>query len=437
MVPVDRKLSVIIPCLNEVMRIVPLLQSLQPLRARGHEIIVVDGGSDDDTRHCAEPLADAVIASSRGRARQQNKGASVASGAILWFLHADSMVPPDADKLIFSALAGSKVWGRFDVQLSGSHPVFRIIEHAMNMRSRITGIATGDQGMFVERNVFHLAGGFPRIELMEDVRLSRYLQRYSRPACLTVKLKTSSRRWEQNGIVRTILLMWWLRLAHFFGVSPSRLANWYGYNRTEQNTAVVLVFARAPVPGQAKTRLIPALGEQGSAKLHKRLVRQSLGRVASVTGVDVQLCCAPDTSHPFFSELSNSCQVPLQPQHGADLGERMHAAFESALCDYQHVVLIGTDCPELQKNDIEQAINALREGNDVVLGPAEDGGYVLIGLSQSQPTLFTGIDWGTSLVLKQTHERIQEAGLRLFELPILHDLDTPADLKRFPELMAE
>jgi rSAM/selenodomain-associated transferase 1 len=230
--------------------------------------------------------------------------------------------------------------------------------------------------------------------------------------------------------------MWWLRFAHFLGLSPSRLAHWYGYQQYEHNNAAaVLVFARAPVPGQAKTRLIPALGEQGSAELHRRLVRQTLDTVTAIEGVDVQLWCTPDTSHPFFGELLNTCPVRLRGQKGNDLGERMHAAFESALRDHDHAVLIGTDCPELCVDDIRQALQALREGQDVVLGPAKDGGYVLIGLSQSHAALFAGIDWGTPAVLAQTHERVKQAGLRMFELAVRHDLDDPADLERFPELM--
>jgi rSAM/selenodomain-associated transferase 2/rSAM/selenodomain-associated transferase 1 len=416
---------------------VPLLHDLQALREHGHEIIVVDGGSLDDTRNIAGPLTDSVIASERGRAKQLNQGASVATGEVLWFVHADSTVPPDADHGILSALDGSKVWGRFAVQLSGRNPVFRIIERMMNLRSCVSGIVTGDQGLFVLRGTFEQAGGFPDIALMEDVRLSRRLKRYSRPACVRARLLTSSRRWEQNGLIRTVLLMWWLRFAHFVGVSPSRLAQWYGYQQPDGNNAAILVFARAPVPGQAKTRLIPALGEQGSADLHRRLVRQTLETVTTIKGLDVQLWCTPDTSHPFFSELSGTYSVCLQAQKGNDLGERMHAAFESVLRDHDHAVLIGTDCPELCAADIRQALQALREGQEVVLGPAKDGGYVLIGLSQSHAALFAGIDWGTPAVLAQTHERVKQAGLRLSELPVRHDLDDPADLERFPELMPE
>ena len=221
-------ISIILPVLNEEAHIVACLNVLQPLRGPESELIVVDGGSRDRTVALAEPLADRVIAGSRGRAAQMNAGAGQASGVILWFLHADSLPPPDAATLIRSALAQpNRHWGRFDVRLSGRHPLLRVVETLMNLRSRLTGIATGDQGIFVRREVFERVGGYPALALMEDIALSRLLKRHSRPVCLRQRLTTSSRRWESNGILRTILLMWRLRLAYFFGADPDRLARMY------------------------------------------------------------------------------------------------------------------------------------------------------------------------------------------------------------------
>lgn len=221
-------ISIILPVLNEEAHIVACLHVLQPLRGPESELIVVDGGSRDRTLTLAEPLADRVIAGSRGRAEQMNAGARQASGAILWFLHADSLPPPDAAILIRAALAQpNRHWGRFDVRLSGRHPLLRVVETLMNLRSRLTGIATGDQGTFVRREVFERVGGYPLIALMEDIALSRLLKRHSRPVCLRQRLTTSSRRWESSGILPTILLMWRLRLAYFFGADPDRLARIY------------------------------------------------------------------------------------------------------------------------------------------------------------------------------------------------------------------
>lgn len=220
-------LSVIIPALNEADHIVPLLDALSPLRARGVEVILVDGGSRDATRELAEGRVDRLLHRGRGRARQLNAGAAVARGEVLWFLHADTRIPEDAEEHLRAAL-GRRAWGRFDVRLSGAHPLLRVVERAMNLRSCLTGIATGDQGIFLRREDFHALGGFPAIELMEDIALSKRLKRtLGRPACVRIPLITSSRRWERRGILRTIVLMWWLRLAYALGVKPARLARWY------------------------------------------------------------------------------------------------------------------------------------------------------------------------------------------------------------------
>ncbi|HHW76378.1 MAG TPA: glycosyltransferase family 2 protein [Xanthomonadaceae bacterium] len=222
------RISIVLPVLNEGAHVAPCLRALQPLRGQNCELILVDGGSRDRTVTLAEPLADQVIVSPRGRAVQMNVGARRAGGDILWFLHADSLPPPDAVSLMSAALEQSeRGWGRFDVRLSGRQPLLRVVESLMNLRSRLTGIATGDQGIFVRRALFERIGGYPPIALMEDIALSRLLKRHSRPVCLRQRLTTSSRRWERDGIVRTILLMWRLRLAYFFGADPEWLARIY------------------------------------------------------------------------------------------------------------------------------------------------------------------------------------------------------------------
>ncbi len=220
--------SIIIPVLNEADTLTHSLAALQALRKAGHEIIVVDGGSHDGTAGRAEKLVDSVIVSEKGRARQMNAAAAKARGEILLFLHADTVLPARAPELITSALLETQsCWGRFDVRLSGSAFVLRLVERAMNWRSCLTGIATGDQAMFVRRDVFQKLGGFADIPLMEDIELSRRLKACSRPVCLPQRVITSSRRWEKEGIIRTIVLMWSIRLAYFLGISPARLANIY------------------------------------------------------------------------------------------------------------------------------------------------------------------------------------------------------------------
>lgn len=225
-------LSIIIPALDEAEHIVATLDSLQPLRRRGVEIIVADGGSRDNTANLARERADQVLTVPAGRARQMNAGAAAALGEILCFVHADSRLPEGADGLIVDGLSRSRrSWGRFDVSIAGTHPMLRVIAQLMNWRSRLTGIATGDQGLFLTRSLFEAAGRFPEIALMEDIALTRQLKRYSPPLCIAHRLTTSGRRWEKHGVWRTMLLMWRLRLAYFFGADPDRLARQYARHK--------------------------------------------------------------------------------------------------------------------------------------------------------------------------------------------------------------
>jgi len=223
-------LSIVVPVLNEAAEIETTLQALAPLRTRGCEVIVVDGGSADDTLALAKSLADRTIAAPRGRASQMNAGGATAKGDVLLFLHADTRLPENADALVIDALSRSRrAWGRFDVRFTkGALP---LIAWTMNVRSRLTGIATGDQAMFVTRKAFESVGGFPEIALMEDIALSARLKRISRSAFVSARVTTSPRRWQKHGTIRTILLMWRLRFAYFFGAPPEALARAYRHAR--------------------------------------------------------------------------------------------------------------------------------------------------------------------------------------------------------------
>jgi rSAM/selenodomain-associated transferase 2 len=220
---VAQRLSVVVPALNEAAGIRAALVALAPLRARGHEVIVVDGGSGDGTAELAAGLCDRLLNAAPGRALQMNAGAREARGFALLFLHADSLLPQRADELVLSALK-THSWGRFDVTIEGRHPVLKLVACAMNLRSRLTGIATGDQAIFVRREAF---GGFPEIPLMEDIAFCKAMRRRGPPACLRERVLTSARRWESRGVWRTILLMWRLRLLFFLGARPERLARLY------------------------------------------------------------------------------------------------------------------------------------------------------------------------------------------------------------------
>jgi rSAM/selenodomain-associated transferase 2 len=220
------RLSVVMPALNEADGIEEALTSLAPPRARGVEVVVVDGGSRDATVALAGPLADLVIAAPRGRGAQMNAGAAASGGDVLLFLHADTRLPRDADALIRDGLLRSGcTWGRFDVCIAGAHPLLPVIAAMMNLRSRMTGIATGDQAIFISRAAF--GAGFPEIALMEDIAMAKRLKRTGRPLCISSPVVTSGRRWEKHGVMKTIVLMWCLRLAYFLGANPARLARSY------------------------------------------------------------------------------------------------------------------------------------------------------------------------------------------------------------------
>ena len=225
--PVTPVLSIIVPALNEAAGIVATLSTLAPLRTRGAELIVVDGGSEDGTPALADAWADRVVSGPRGRARQMNAGAALARAPVLLFLHADTRLPDAADRLIQAAIAQGAGWGRFDVRISGPARMLRVVAVMMNLRSRMTGIATGDQAIFVTRIAFERAGGFPDQPLMEDIELSLRLRQQAAPACLRDRVVTSGRRWEQRGVWRTISLMWRLRWRYWRGVSPQVLAEAY------------------------------------------------------------------------------------------------------------------------------------------------------------------------------------------------------------------
>ena len=221
-------ISIVVPVLDEAREVARSLGRLQRLRVAGHQVVVVDGGSTDGTPRIAAPLTDRLIQAPRGRARQMNAGAAAAKGSVLLFLHADTTLPERADRLVLDGMGSTgRRWGRFDVRLSGRHPLLRLGGRWISARSRLTGVATGDQAIFIRRDLFERLGGYPDIPLMEDVALTKALRRHGRPLCIREPVITSSRRWEERGILRTMVLMNRLRLAYFLGADPSRLAERY------------------------------------------------------------------------------------------------------------------------------------------------------------------------------------------------------------------
>jgi len=219
--------TIVIPTLNEEAKIQTCLMQLQGLREEGFEVIVVDGGSIDKTPELVEGLCDRFISSRRGRAVQMNAGARQGKGEFIFFLHVDTQLPENFSEIISSIEDDRFCWGRFDVALSGKRRIFRVIESMMNLRSRLTGIATGDQVIFVSQKLFQEVHGFPDIAIMEDIAICRSLKNICSPLCLKQKVLTSSRRWEKHGIISTVIKMWWLRFSYYIGADPVRLARQY------------------------------------------------------------------------------------------------------------------------------------------------------------------------------------------------------------------
>ena len=346
----------------------------------------------------------------------------------------------------------------------------------MNLRSRLTGIATGDQGMFVTRALFAQAGGFPDLPLMEDVALSRRLRAHAgRPACLAARVVTSGRRWEARGPWRTIRLMWRLRFDYWRGVDPAELARRYAGDAAAGSARaipgslsvrapVLQVFVKAPAPGQVKTRLAAAIGADAAARLYARLVERALdaavaarerGVVGSLelwhAGSEAASSASGEASNPERTPTAASAGGPararlhpalarwaarsgatLHAQQGPDLGARMQAALRSALDRGRPALLIGTDCPGLDAARLAAAAAALRR-HDAVFVPAEDGGYVLVGLARDVDA-FEGIAWSSAGVMAETRARLVAAGASWRELPSLWDVDRPEDLRRLAAL---
>jgi rSAM/selenodomain-associated transferase 2/rSAM/selenodomain-associated transferase 1 len=430
------ELSIIVPVLNEAARIAQALQALQGLRAAGAELVVVDGGSADGTAQLAAPLADRVLVAARGRAAQMNSGAAASRGRVLLFLHADTALPEAALSAIREAVDGGAGWGRFDVRIDGRHPVLRVVERMMNWRSRLTGIATGDQAIFVRREIFESLGGYPDLPLMEDIAFCAALRRQSPPACLRETVTTSGRRWEKHGVLRSILLMWRLRAAFFFGADPAHLARRYGYRpRTaglHSGSIGIAVMAKAPLAGYAKTRLIPALGASGAARLQRELTLRTLATARAAGIGPVTLWCAPDSHQRFFRALQRRCGIELRDQPELDFGARMAHIF--AANDGRPLLLIGTDCPALTPEHLRQAAQALHDGADAAFITTEDGGYFLVGLRRPAARLFAGIEWSTEHVMAQTRSRLAELNLRWQETAKLWDVDRAEDVARWQAL---
>ncbi len=425
--------SVIIPVLNEHDALIKLLPWLMAQNSNDQlELIVCDGGSSDLTCPYVNALQNKcsfvyLVQSDLGRAKQMNAGAQRAKHERLLFLHADTQLP-----LNWFDLIADKSWGRFDVRLSGSHFMLRAIETMMNWRSCITQVATGDQAIYVQKNVFDKIGGFPNLPIMEDIALSKLLRLQHTMACIKTPLVTSSRRWEKNGVFKTIGLMWRLRLAYFCGVSPQTLAKQYyphyGFKRLK---SIVQVFTKLPILGYVKTRLIPHVGEQSATDIHRYLLKHTL-KVVKDSKLESELWVAQEKQHSLLKN-DEFLNYETIEQQGNDLGGRMGLALQKGLKSYVKVILIGTDCLDLSTQQIQNSIKKL-DDVDVVLTPVEDGGFISIACRVFDAQLFDNVAWGTASALADVLVNIKRLSLSHHLLEPVRDIDTYDDVIKYPEL---
>lgn len=427
------------PVLNESLRLPGAIAQFSDCLT---DLVVVDGGSTDRSVIVALAAGAEVISSVRGRAQQMNAGAKrLGSADILLFVHADVRLPHDWRHAIAVALARGARWGRLDVTLDSPHPLLILVGAMMNLRSRLTGIATGDQAIFMTHEAWHRVGGWPEIPLMEDIRMSRQLRdTFGHPVCLRERVLVSARRWEQRGIVRTILMMWGLRTLHALGVSPSVLHRLY-YGRSLGAAASVVpcrivVLTKVPKKGEVKTRLAATHGTEVALDTHRKLLMHTLVQVARVPGAVRELCVAGEDSEGECEALAQRFGFELTHQQGTDLGERMARAMQPGILRGERVVLVGTDCPVLDASDIADALRELRDidSASVVFSPTEDGGYCLVGAIGAVPPIFEGMRWSHPEVMAETAVRLDAAAIGYRLLRTLWDVDDAAGWARWRAL---
>lgn len=452
----DPRLGIVIPTLNEARHLPRLLDDLAHLDT-AHRVVVVDGGSRDGTRTVARGRGARVVEAPRGRSSQLRAGARTLRSPWLLFLHADVRVPPPARRLLdrwLEADGHGDDAAFFRFRLAGDRWLWRLIEAGQRIRERVTGLAYGDQGLLVRRRVFQSVGGFPDLPIMEDVEIVRRLRRRGPVRRLPAAVVSSPRRYEREGPLRAVLRNGLLVCLHLAGVAPGTLARWYrspppddsrpptepaaashetdGGSQAPSLAAgrrVLLVFAKAPVPGRVKTRLARTLGDERAAELYRRIGRGVVDRVRDGPWRTVVVHAPPDAAPAVRRWLGDD--VELRPQASGDLGERMASAFGWAFDEAgaRRVCIVGTDAPAVDRSGVEAAFTALDDA-DVVIGPATDGGYYLLALDRPREWLFRNVPWSTDRVLSRTLRAASEHGLHCRLLDEAVDLDTADDLDR-------
>lgn len=424
------ELSVVIPVLNDHEALQRLLATIRPDPLV--DIVVVNGGAPDDrlTAMCRRPDV-RLVTSTPGRGRQMNVGASASAGRWIVFLHADTQLPPEwVDEIRRADAAPAVVGGSFRFRLDSDAWQARLIERAVERRVRWLDLAYGDQALFVRRDVFDALGGYREWLLMEDVDFVRRLRHAGKLYHSAQPVLTSPRRWERDG--------WWRRSAgnvllqalFFAGVSPQRLAGWYSHPPRGSTREALVVMARVPSGTLGKSRLTRDLGGD-HLELRRALLLDTLEVARGVAAADLFVAVEPAESIDEMRELVGD-RDRLFPQHGDTLGDRMRNAFVRLFAaGYSSVVMIGSDLPSLPTSHVAQAFQHLRAPPDaLVIGPASDGGYYLIGMRRLWPALFTSVPWGTADVLTTTTSIAETCGLPVSFVAPWHDVDTVDDLRR-------
>lgn len=426
-------LSVIIPALNEAETLPRLLTSLRA--GELSEILVVDGDSWDGTQDIAREWGATCLPSARGRAAQLNRGAAAARGDWLWFLHADTVLPPDWERQLRRAMEDpAVVGGGFRSVIDAPGAGYRFLEAWGWLRMRVQRSFYGDQGIFVRRDLFERLGGFAEIPVCEDAELSKRMWRAGRVVILPGPIRTSARRWQRNGWWRTVAEHTTLAIRHELVRDQRRLPAYAPV--TAAPSVHLVVVTKAPIPGRVKTRLTPPLSAAEAAQVARALLEDTLSRVGRIPHTRLVVAVEPPEAVPFMRRIAPGAEVV--PQAAGDLGARMSAIVADRFArGASAVILIGSDHPILARAEIDQAVSWLQDGGDhLAIGPAEDGGYYLIGLTRPHPELFSRIPWSGPTVLQETLARARGANLQVLRLSAGRDVDTIEDLVRLQHELA-
>jgi len=426
----SHELSIVIPVLNDTE---PLGRLLTTIRADPQvDIVIVNGGAPDDQLTAICDRSDVrLLTSAPGRGRQMNVGASAAAGRWIVFLHADTRLPSQwSDEIRRVSADPDVVGGSFRFRLDSDAWQARVIERAVDRRVRWLDLAYGDQALFARRDVFDAIGGYREWPLMEDVEFVRRLRQAGKLYHSPQPVLTSARRWERDGWWRRSAKNVMLQALFFAGMAPERLAHWYSHAPRSCTRDALVVMARAPSDTRGKSRLTRDLGGD-HVELRRALLQDTLDAVRGVAEADVFVAFEPADSIAEMRGLVGD-GARVFPQQGDTLGDRMRNAFERLFAaGYSAVVLIGSDLPSLPASHLAQAFQCVRDRPDaLVIGPASDGGYYLIGLRRPCPALFTSIAWSTADVLATTTSIAERCGLTVSFVSAWHDVDTVDDVRR-------